>query len=78
MEEVRKNREGYRTQCFTIISVLSYSYFPHMVTEALPCGKINTKRKRRNPKISIQLEKKIENNFLNSIYVLLKSLFSIN
>lgn len=43
MEEVRKNKEGYRTKCFTIMSVFSNSYFPHMETKALPCRKINTK-----------------------------------
>lgn len=40
---MKKNREGYRTKCFTIMSVLSYSCIPHMETEALPRGKINTK-----------------------------------
>lgn len=46
MEEVRKNREEYRTKCFTIMSVLSHCHFPHMETEALPYGKINTKMEK--------------------------------
>ena len=45
MEEVRKNRD---INSFKIMSVLSYSYFPHMETEALPCGKLNTKMEKKN------------------------------